>query len=51
LTPQQFNYIAQLSEILSNDEEIEVGEFDLGIFKVVINKLETYEDNLIKCER
>jgi len=51
LTPEQFNYIAQLPEILSNDEELEVGEFDLGIFKFIINKLETYEDDLVKCER
>jgi hypothetical protein len=42
-TPQQFNYLAQLSEILANDEELEVGEFDLGIFKIKINKIETYE--------
>ena len=51
LTPQQFNYIAQLPEILSNDEELEVGEFDLGIFKITINKIKTYEKDLIKCER
>jgi hypothetical protein len=51
LTPQQFNYIAQLSEILSNDEELEVGSFELGIFKITINKIKTYEEELIKCER
>ena len=50
-TPQQFNYIAQLSEILSNDEELEVGEFELGIFTVKVNKVKTYEEELIKCER
>ena len=33
----QFNYISQLSEILANDE-LEVGEFELGIFKVKVNK-------------
>jgi glycosyltransferase involved in cell wall biosynthesis len=49
-TPQQFNYIAQLSEILANDEELEVGEFDLGIFKITINKIKTYEEDLIVCE-
>jgi hypothetical protein len=49
-TPQQFNYIAQLSEILANDEELEVGEFDLGIFKITINKIKTYEGELIVCE-
>ena len=49
-TPEQFNYLAQLSEILANDEELEVGEFDLGIFKIKINKIKTYEGELIKCE-
>ena len=47
-TPEQFNYLAQLSEILANDEELEVGEFDLGIFKITINKIKTYEKELIK---
>ena len=50
-TPQQFNYIAQLSEILSNDGDLEEGEFELGIFKVKVNKIKTYEEELIKCER
>ena len=50
-TPEQFNYIAQLSEILSNDEELEEGEFELGIFTVKVNKIKTYEEELIKCER
>jgi hypothetical protein len=50
-TSEQFNYIAQLAEILSNDEELEEGEFDLGIFKIKINKIKTYEENLIKCTR
>ena len=50
-TPQQFNYIAQLSEILANDEELEVGEFELGIFTIKVNKIKTYEEELIKCER
>ena len=51
LTAEQFNYIAQLPEILANDEELEVGEFNLGIFRIVINKIKTYEEELIKCER
>ena len=49
-TPEQFNYLANLSEILSNDEELEVGEFELGIFKVIVNKIKTYEGELIRCE-
>ena len=50
LTPQQFNYIAQLPDILSNDEELEKGSFELGIFEININKIKTYEKDLIKCE-
>ena len=50
-TPEQFNYLANLSEILSNDEELEVGEFELGIFTIKVNKIKTYEEELIICER
>ena len=46
-TPQQFNYLAQLSEILSNDKELEVGEFELGVFTIKVNKIKTYEKDLI----
>ena len=48
---ESFNIITSLSEILANDEELEEGEFELGIFKFTINKLKTYEEELIKCER
>jgi len=51
LTNQSFQYIQQLSDIISNDGELEVGEFDLDIFKIKINNLQTYEEGLIKCER
>jgi hypothetical protein len=37
-----------LSEILANDEELEVGEFELDIFKVTITNIKTYEEELIK---
>jgi len=50
-TPQQFNYLAQLPEILANDEELEIGEFKLGIFTIKVNKIKTYEEELIVCER
>ena len=50
-TAQQLNYLANLSEILTNDEELEVGEFELGIFTVKVNKIKTYEEELIVCER
>jgi len=51
VTNDSFQYIQQLSEILSNDEELEEGDFNLGIFKVIINKLTTYEKSLIVCKR
>ena len=51
LNDENFQYIAQLSEILSNDEQLEVGEFNLGIFKIIVNKIKTYEEELIKCKR
>ena len=44
---QSFQYIQQLSEILANDEELEVGEFELDIFKVTISRIKTYEKELI----
>ena len=45
-----FNIITSLSEILANDEELEEGEFELGIFNINVNKIKTYEEELIKCE-
>jgi hypothetical protein len=44
-----FNIVQQLSEILANDEELEVGSFELDIFEIIINKIKTYEKDLIKC--
>jgi len=48
MTPEQFNYIAQLPDIIKDSGEI--GEMELGIFKITINKIETYEKDLVKCE-
>ena len=45
---ESFNIITSLSEILANDE-LEIGEFELGIFKITINKIKTYEKDLIIC--
>ena len=45
-----FQYIQQLSEIFANDE-LEVGSFELDIFKITINGVQTYEEGLIKCKR
>ena len=51
---ESFNMITSLSEIIANDEDLQEGEsggeFELGIFKVTINKIKTYEEDLIKCE-
>ena len=47
-TQNSFNIIQQLSEILANDEELEVGSFELDIFEININKIKTYEGELIK---
>ena len=40
-----------MDEILSVDEELDTGEHELQIFKITINKLKTYEEDLIKCTR
>ena len=50
LTNENFQYIQQLPEILANDEELEEGSFELDIFEISINKIKTYEEELIKCE-
>ena len=44
-----FQCIQQLSEILANDE-LEEGSFELDIFKITINNIQTYEEGLIKCK-
>ena len=46
---ESFNIITSLSEILANDD-LEVGEFELGIFNIKVNKVKTYEKDLIKCK-
>ena len=40
------NILFNLSAILSDSGEI--GEFELDVFKIKVNKLKTYEDKLIK---
>ena len=49
LNNQNFNYIVQLSQILANDE-LEVGSFELDIFEIQINKINTKEKELIVNE-
>ena len=48
LTQQSFNIIEQLAEIIK--ESGEVGEFELGIYKVTINSLIEYQKDLIVCK-
>ena len=38
------------TEILVNDDELEEGTFELGMLGIKINKIKTYEEELIKCE-
>ena len=48
LTPQNFQILVNLSEILQ--ESGEVGEMKLEIFKFNIKKLDTYERELINVK-
>ena len=50
LTNQNFNYLVQLSQVLANDKELEVGSFELDIFEININKIQTYERELVTNE-
>jgi len=46
-TQQSYNIIQQLSEILK--ESGEVGEFEVDVFKITINSLTEYQNDLIVC--
>ena len=48
LNNQNFQILTQLSEILQDSGEI--GEFDLDIFNIKVNSLQTYEKDLIICK-
>ena len=48
LTPQNFQILVNLSEILK--ESGEIGEMELEIYKLRINKLEDYSKELIICK-
>ena len=50
LTNESFQMITQLSQILANDDELELGSFELGIFEIEVRSLKTYEEDLIKCD-
>jgi hypothetical protein len=45
LTQQSFNILTQLSDIITSSGEI--GSFELDIFKITINWMTTYENDLI----
>jgi len=47
LTPDNFQIIVNLSEMLQDSGEI--GEMEYDIFKFYINSLESYEKNLVVC--
>jgi glycosyltransferase involved in cell wall biosynthesis len=47
-TQQSFNILQQLSEIIKQSGE--VGQFELDIFKVTINSLTEYQNDLIVCK-
>ena len=49
LTPQNFQIIVNLSEMLQDSGEI--GEMEYDIFKFNIKSLETYEEELIVCQK
>ena len=44
---QNFSILANLPKIIQDSGE--VGEFELDIFNVKINKIKTYERDLINC--
>ena len=48
---EDFRFIQNFSEILANDKELEIGTFQLGNLEITINGLETYENELIVCEK
>lgn len=47
LTQYSYNLITELSTIFESSE-IEIGEFELDTFKVIVNKVKTYQNELIR---
>ena len=47
LINENFKYLQQLPEILADDEGLEEGSFELDIFEININKIKTYEKELV----
>jgi len=50
-TNEDFRFIQNISEILANDKELDVGSFQLGNLNITINNLQTYEKELIICKK
>ena len=46
----EFNYIQNMSEIISSDSDIETGSFELGRLKITILDLKTVKQDIIVCE-
>ena len=47
---EDFRFIQNFSEILANDKDLEIGEFQLGNLSIEILQLNTYEKDLIICK-
>ena len=50
ITNQSFQYIRQLSRIITDDDNFFTGKFEFDIFEVEIINKNTYEEELIKCK-
>ena len=48
---EDFRHLQNMSEILANDKELEVGTFQLNNLQITINHLKTYEEGLIKLRK
>ena len=48
---EDFRHLQNMSEILANDKELEVGTFQLNNLQITINDLKTYEEGLIKLRK
>ena len=48
---EDFRHIQNMSEILANDKELEIGTFQIGNLQITINDLKTYEQGLIKLRK
>ena len=48
---EDFRHLQNMSEILANDKELEVGTFQIGNLQITINDLKTYEEGLIKLRK